>query len=67
MAVNALGNAEILQYPKYKLNLYVVAVCFVAASGGLLFGARCRLFVGAPNDAPAVMHSGHVADVVALG
>ena len=41
LAVNALGNAEILQYPKYKLNLYVVAVCFVAASGGLLFGARC--------------------------
>lgn len=42
--MNALGNAEILQYPKYKLNLYVVAVCFVAASGGLLFGARCRFF-----------------------
>ena len=44
LAVNALGNAEILQYPKYKLNLYVVAVCFVAASGGLLFGARCCFF-----------------------
>ncbi|KAK9827591.1 hypothetical protein WJX81_001828 [Elliptochloris bilobata] len=38
LAVNALGNAEILQYPKYRLNLYLVTICFVASSGGLLFG-----------------------------
>ncbi len=37
--VNALGSDSILQYPRYKLNAYVLAISFVAASGGLLFGA----------------------------
>lgn len=36
--VNALGSDSILQYPRYKLNAYVVAISFVAATGGLLFG-----------------------------
>ncbi len=43
LVVNALGNAEILNYPDYKLNLYVVVICLVAASGGLLFGAQHAL------------------------
>jgi len=37
--VNALGSDSILQYPRYKLNAYVLAISFVAATGGLLFGA----------------------------